>query len=300
MSALARRKVLLGGAAMAVAALGVSGAPKAASAANTDHLMDLWRRFIAAEVQFSDAYSAQDAAEWNARQETGSLTCPWTPMGDNFKCETVEDSERRKIFELIRQDVTMRQGGLGPWLVWEYQPLAANHPFVKRRSDGDPLRWQPYPEANSAEEAYATATARSEKEWRSFDGKRSAISRKHQVRKFEAGVETASDVCCNIRREIAKVPVTGALALAIKLGVWGYGNDIDLKSPMAGRRASNFEDIETASLVSLYRHAVLESGFDPLARAHEAMRKHYKVIAKRERDHDLAHLAIAGVREAAS
>ena len=282
MSALARRKVLLGGAALAVAALGVSVTPRAASAADNEHLMDLWRRFIAAEVHFADAISVQDLAEWGAKQELTALVCPWTPMGEeDFEHKAVEVSRRRIVIEKAAGALTMRVGGLGPWLVWEYQPRAADHPFVNGRRDGNRMRWQPYPEAASADEAYATAVARAEKEWRSFDGKRSAISRKHQVRKFKAGVNAASDACGLVRHDIASAPVTGALAIAIKLGLWGYGTDMDYKS--APSPLDHWDHIEAAALASLYKHAVSESGFDPLALAREAMRKHEKVLASRER-----------------
>ncbi len=105
--------------------------------------------------------------------------------------------------------------------------------------------------------------ARAYREWRSFDGKHSAISRKHQVRKYSAGVETASEACGDIRHAIATAPVTGALALAIKLAMWGWGNDIDYKS--ASTPDDPWDAIEAAAVASLYRHAVKESGFDPLA-----------------------------------
>jgi hypothetical protein len=274
-----RRDVIRGGALLAVAAAGVAVVSTEASA-NDETMRDLWRRFIAAEVQFADAYSAQDAAEWNARQELIALACPWTPMCEEdiaYKADQV--SPHRMVIEKVASDLTMREGGSGPWLVWEYQPRATDHPFVKRRLDGNPTRWQPYPEAKSADDAYAMATARAEKEWRSLNGKWSAIARRHQVRKFEAGVDAVSEACCAVRREIAEAPVTGALALAIKLGVWAYGNDIDLKSSMAGRHASNFDEIEMAALLSVYKHAVSECGFDPMTRARETMRKHYKASA---------------------
>ncbi len=173
----------------------------------------------------------------------------------------------------------MQRGNDGPWLVREYQPSAADRPFGIFYRDEYPVRWQPYPEAKSADDAYAMASARAEKEWRSFNGKRSVISRKYQVRKFNAGVDAASDACCDVRREIAEAPVTGELALAIKLGVWAYGNDIDLKPSIAERHAWNFDDIEMAALASVYKHAVSECGFDPMSRAREAMRKHYKASA---------------------
>jgi hypothetical protein len=264
--------------------VGLRTANAAVPDASEDRLKDLWQRFIAAEVQFAVASSAQDNASSAARQETKALACPWTPLErEGFRYKAVAVSERRRVIEEIKNDVTMLQievspegQGDGPWLVSEYQPLAADHPFVVFYRDGYPLRWRSYPKAASADEAYDMATTRAAKEWRSFDGKRSAISRKHQVRKFNAGVDAASDACCDVRREIAEAQVTGALALAIKLGVWAYGNDIDLKPSIAGRHAWNLDDIEMASLVSVYKHAVSECGFDPVARARETMRKHYK------------------------
>jgi hypothetical protein len=71
------------------------------------------------------------------------MVCPWHPMGD----------------EVARRRSTVLAGGLGPWLVQEFRPLAEHHPFSIPRDDSE-RRWQPYPEASSAEEAYAMAEMR--------------------------------------------------------------------------------------------------------------------------------------------
>jgi hypothetical protein len=121
MTHIARRTVLTGGAAALAAGAVVCIAE---ADANGGDLRDLWRRFIEAELQLASACSANDSAEWAARQVVKALACPWSPMdADRFDCSMVE-VDRRKELTLAPRDVTSQQGGVGPWLVREYRPLA--------------------------------------------------------------------------------------------------------------------------------------------------------------------------------
>jgi hypothetical protein len=59
------------------------------------------------------------------------------------------------------------------------------------------------------------------------------------------------------------------LALAIKLGVWVYGEDKDLNS----NRKGTWGDAEEAAVISVYEEAIAGCGFDPVAVARTAVRK---------------------------
>ena len=192
---------------------------------------------------------------------------------ESFKYKVAEVSERRRVIEETKNDVTMQQGNDGPWLVREYQSVAADHPFGVFYRDGYPVRWQPYPEASTADEAYDIATARADKEWRSYRAKSGAISRKHKHRALKAAVETASDACGDIRQEIAETPTSGPLATAVKLALWAYGNDTDPRRT-AGTILEidgRLDKLEHAALWSVYTAAVTACGYDPLTAIYEAI-----------------------------
>jgi hypothetical protein len=262
-----RRKLMIGSGAAVLATAAV--VPVTAQANDDDALMGLWKRFIAAEALFAGAAAAEDEASFRARDEHHALVCPWTPLeADHWESKAVEISRGHKVIEMKVADTTELRGGMGPWRVKEYQPKAETYPFVSYR-EGYPVRWQPYPEAGR-DEAYAMATARAEKEWRSFDGRRAAISRKYQVRKIEAAAKAANHACQILRYEIAIAPVTSALARAIKLGVRVYDQGMDNRPP---KPSYCFDEQGAAATMSVYRHAVAECGFDPAATARTAMRK---------------------------
>jgi hypothetical protein len=110
------------------------------------------------------------------------------------------------------------------------------------------------------------------KETRSFEARRGAISRKHQIRKLRGAVDRASDACSDIRKEIAKAPANSSLAVAIKLALWAYGDELSVKeSRLPLDDEEWFDIIETAALLSVYEHAAAACGFDPLATACDAM-----------------------------
>jgi hypothetical protein len=255
-----RRKLMIGSGAAVLATAAV--VPVTAQANDDDALMGLWQRFIAAEELFAGAAAAEDEASFRAREEHHALVCPWTPLeADHWESKLVELRRGHKVIEMKVADTTELQDGLGPWRVKEYQPKAEFYPFVSYR-EGYPVRWQPYPEAGR-DEAYDMATARAEKEWRSFEGRRAAISRKYQVRKIEAAAKAANHACQVLRYEIAMAPVTGALATAIKLGVWVYDQDRDNRPP---KPSDCLDEQGAAATMSVYRHAVAERGLIRLLR----------------------------------
>jgi hypothetical protein len=160
----------------------------------------------------------------------------------------------------------------GVWQVEEFQSTASRFPWLALHQDGDAVRWQPYPEAQSADEALALANARAGKECRSFSGKMAAINRKHGVRKEKAAVEAAYEAERDIRSAIAKAPPTGAPAIAVKLAAWIDGQEPRI-DPDGG-----YDEIDAACVVSVYRHVVEACGYDPLAEK-KAMRKSRKAAA---------------------
>ena len=286
-----RRKILQGGAALAVAATGVAAiAVKGAFAASdvTDEAMrDLWRRFIDAELRFSDACSAEDEASFAVRTEcAATLVCPWTPLSrkGDWQTSVTDRSECQLRVEQVLAPTVMQQGGVGPWLVKEFQPASAQHPYACYSGDL-PVRWQPYPEATTVDDAYGVAKARADKEWRSYRAKSGAISRKHKHRALKAAVETASDVCGDVRQEIAEAPASGPLATAVKLALWAYGSDIDPRRTAGTilEIGGEYDVLEHAALWSVHTAAVTACGYDPLTAIYEAID-----LARNSRDDGLA------------
>lgn len=274
------RRRLLTNSAIGAAAVSLGVGSTLASTSDDAELMELWQRFIAAEVHFASAVAAEDAADYRARREHHALICPWTPLGsDHWETGEVEISRGPNVIEVVQTKTTVWQNGVGPWLVKEYQPSGEHHPYTQYR-DGCPIRWQPYPEAETADDAYAMAKARTDKEWRSFEARRGAISRKHEVRNFKAEAKAANEACRALRYEIAVAPVTGVLSLALKLGVRVYDQEMDRKPPEPDQ-SDCFDEMADAATMSIYRHAVAECGFDPVAVVRLAVRRRDKAEAKR-------------------
>jgi hypothetical protein len=158
-----RRKALTVVAAAPVA-VALAAAPTIANAGEDSALMELWHRFIAAEVHFGRAVHADDEAGFAARQEVEALP----PLSD-------------------------------------------------KRSHRAKVGW---------------------------------INRKHQVRKAEAEAEAASEVCRVMRYEIAAVPVTGALSVALKLGVQVFDNVFE-ETPDAPDPRGGFDELGEAATLSV-------------------------------------------------
>src|SRR4051794_7387087 len=80
METLARRKVLQGGAALAMAGVALGAGVKPTQADETA-LKDLWQRFIDAEARFGDAAKAEDEADFTAHLEESELPPVWRYCG---------------------------------------------------------------------------------------------------------------------------------------------------------------------------------------------------------------------------
>jgi hypothetical protein len=77
MQSLDRRKALTTmGLAGAVALVTPAAAIPKLTATDDQHLLDLWQRFVAAEVQYAVAVSNSDHADWNAHQELMPCRAP--------------------------------------------------------------------------------------------------------------------------------------------------------------------------------------------------------------------------------
>ena len=141
------------------------------------------------------------------------------------------------------------------------------YPFFNQRDD-NPIRWQPYPEASTAEEAHAIATTRAEKEWRSFEARAGAIKRRHRVRPLEAERERRHDVTVAIAREIAEAPCDGSAAMAVKMalclsGFLGEAEDHYIDPSADPDFGFAIVDAEHAAMGSLYRALAKSGGYDP-------------------------------------
>jgi hypothetical protein len=150
----------------------------------------------------------------------------------------------------------------GIWTVKEFKPKPIRFldddegkdwnppaPFGVDHSDR-PIRWQPYPDAKTGEEAYDLSVARAKAEWDSFLAEREAIAERHGEGELERKQEAAHKKNKKLHRALIKLPVTGALAIAVKLATvteWG----------------TCWQTTEDDLLLSVYDHAVSECGYDP-------------------------------------
>jgi hypothetical protein len=62
-----------------------------------------------------------------------------------------------------------------------------------------------------------------------------------------------------MRIAIAKAPVTGSLAIPVKLAAWIDGQELRFDP------VGDYDEIDAACVMSVYRHAVEACGYDPLA-----------------------------------
>jgi hypothetical protein len=257
-----RRDAMKRGGAALVATAAMMGTAAATSDVSDEGLRDLWWRFIEAELRMAEACIAEDEASFRVRNEAHALVCPWTPVGlHDWDLVKAESSDRHTLIETMKVGTVKQQDGVGPWLVKEYQPASSPHPAPLYTGNSS-VRWQPYPEASTADEAYAMATARADKEWRSLRGKLGAIERKHRHRALEAAVEAGNDASRDIRLAIAQAPTTGPLAVAVKLAAWADWNVMpETIDPDEGR----LDMIDGGGLGSVYAWAVEACGFDPIA-----------------------------------
>lgn len=257
-----RRAVIRGGAALAVAAAGVVAVTGAAKADDGDEAMrDLWWRAIEAEIVYARAIRIHSELGDEQHRKCGELPRPWLPFGaDHWEIGKPEMAPTRRVIEMTVAETVKQEGESGPWLVKEYQPARYDYPHY--RADDCPTRWQPYPEAETAEAALAAAKARAEKDWRSHRGKRAAITRKLGLKAADAAAEAMHEACIDIRLLIAKTPSDTPYGAAVKLAMalvcmiaLNHGEEPD---------ATDLKGAEHASLLSAYRVVAKLSGYDPV------------------------------------
>jgi hypothetical protein len=183
MTAINRRKLMVGGAIGAAAALATVpavGLPASTRDGKDKALRDLWRRLIDLELGFGQLANTEEEAEFGARSEYETLARPWRPFGKHRpEARAIERTEQRIVIESVQVDTVALRDGV--WKVEEFQPKASRSSWLALHQGGDAVRWQSYPEAQSADEALALANARAGKECRSFSGRMAAINRKHGV-----------------------------------------------------------------------------------------------------------------------
>jgi hypothetical protein len=254
---LSRRSVIAGSAA-AVTAIPTVVLPVSSTMAKGEDaaMRELWQRFIDLELKVRELCIIGDECESVAWDEIRTLSRPWRPI--SHLETTAEHTDRRLFLEQICTKATLRES---VWHVHEFQSKASHVPWLAGKQDDDPTRWHPYPDAQSEEEALALSEARAKKEVRSFKAKVGAINRKIGHRKAKAAVNDLWEASRAVRSEIATASITGATALAVKLALWAEGNH-DYRDPDP---EGCFEEIEAAGLESIYRHAVEQCGFDPVA-----------------------------------
>jgi hypothetical protein len=264
-----RRKLMvsgaIGAAAATFAAVGLPAAANANLGSATDAgLKDLWRRLIDLELGFGQLANIEDEATFGAQSAYETLTRPWRPFGKHRpEARAIERTEQRIVIESLQVETVALRGGV--WHVEEFQSKASRCPWLALHQEGDAVRWQPYSEAQSADQALSLSNASAGKECRSFSGKMAAINRKHGVSKAKAAVEAAHEAERDIRTAIAKAPAAGALTIAVKLAAWIDGQELDADPD------GNFDEIDAACVESVYLHAVGACGYDPMAEKRKAM-----------------------------
>jgi hypothetical protein len=276
MQTIDRRKLMAGGAIGAAAATFIAvGLPVAANAlgsATDADLKNLWHRLIDLELGFGQLATIEDQATFGAQSEYETLTRPWRPFGRHRpEARAIERTEQRIVIESVQVDTVALRDGV--WHVEEFQSKASRFPWLALHQEGDAVRWQPYPEAQSADQALSLSNARAGNECRSFSGKMAAINRKHGVRHAKAATAAAHEAERDIRSAIAEAPAAGALAVAVKLATWIDGQGFDADPNGA------FDQIDAACVVSVYYHAVAACDYDPLAEKRKVMRNSRKEAA---------------------
>jgi hypothetical protein len=251
-----RRKALTVVAAVpAGVALGASAALADASADAA--VRELWQSYISLEFRVIELSRAEDEASSASWRECKTLARPWRPIGKRHDFELVESEEQWALVRTRLDTVANRDG---VWHVKEFQSKPFHLPRLSSYREGeDAVRWQPYSESKSEEEVLALSKSRAEKECRSFKAKAAAISRKHGARKAKEAVNDAWEESRAVRRAIANAPATTAVARAVKIAMYLDGSEGD--ATLQG----GLDKIEAAAVKSIYRDAVAECCFDPLA-----------------------------------
>ncbi|BAQ17439.1 hypothetical protein [Methyloceanibacter caenitepidi] len=238
----------------------------------------IWQRYIEANVEYMRLNDAHEDARCGTSEEIRELECPWTPdSAGHMECIQFEKTENHLLYELDRVDPVKCEDGI--WLVREFRISSSEAAAIfrsakrsikcPRRPGGlseDMLRWQPYPDANSEQDALDTSKRLAEKEWRSWKRRVSAIRRKYRAEALEQELLCWFDEqVCGLAQQIANMDVTGAASRAVKLALYSAIEGRYDMEAIEATESDTIDDIELAAIGSVYREAAAAAGFDPIA-----------------------------------
>lgn len=144
MTPLSRRSVIAGSAAAVTVLPAIAALPAVAAHAENAELILLWRQLIELEQAMRPLLAAEAEAS-SAEFDAPRPEVPWKPRDwDHMYITANQVSDVERVLTLRKGSPTELQ--LGIWHVLEWRREAE--------------RWQPYPTANTAEEAYAKSQAK--------------------------------------------------------------------------------------------------------------------------------------------
>jgi hypothetical protein len=157
-----RRKLMVGGA-IGAAGVTLAAMPALAAFAEDAQTRELWQRYIRLELRISDFCNAEDEASSRAYRDYETLARPWRPIGKRRWETKAEQSEQRLFLEQTLVPTVANREGV--WHVEEFQSKPFHLPCLQDyRRDDDAVRWQPYPAAQSEEEALELSKSRADSE----------------------------------------------------------------------------------------------------------------------------------------
>jgi hypothetical protein len=209
--------------------------------ANDAAILDLFRRFVDAEIPYGSAAHALDRAEYAAAMEMATLTPPWE-FDDVIEQRPGEEGRLFRCYETRRWPDT----GVIERRVTSYDAPTLDAAEAMSRAALAP-----------AVEAYDAA----------IEG----IYEKHEVPQLTLKRDAVLKPTFTLRRAIAEAPSDSWLAVAIKLAVTMWRGGYDLREPRPLDDNGRWDDYEEAALLSIYEQAVTASGFDPLKTGREAV-----------------------------
>lgn len=222
----------------------------------------LWQRYIEVTKEYCAADNSLDGLATAASKEIAELPRPWLPFPkEGIQKYDFTDTDQGMVMTQRQKVTVKRDEDEGAWLVLEFLPT--RHTDMEQYSDGE-TRWQPYPEAETGDEAYSLATVRAVKDQRSYKAKVGAVHQRHGDKRLKALVHEGHDRAAGIIEEIAKANSTAPEMIAIKLAA-GMVMDFpaNFVEPDAGY--IDHQAWEQAALISAYQSAVEQGGFDPMA-----------------------------------
>jgi hypothetical protein len=209
--------------------------------ANDAAILDLFRRFVDAEIPYGSAAHALDRAEYAAAMEMGTLTPPWE-FDDVIERRPGEEGRPFRCHETRRWPDT----GVIERRVTSYDA----------------------PTMDTAEAMSRDALA---PDIAAYDAAIENIYEKHEIPQLTLTRDARLKPAFTLRRAIAEAPADSWLALAIKLAVLMWRGGYDLREPQPLDDNRPIDDYEEAALLSAYKQAVKACGFDPLQTGRKAV-----------------------------